>query len=154
MRRIIVVSLLLLSFTTTFAQLNITSEEMKISTIGAIRVSYANLQMSITGQDTTIYISARSSNQFDDPYIFDLGKSPKSALATANDLMELCDKMDNRGNITVKDAGGKEFIIMKASMLGAPYLDFKGRGYAGTMNITKKEFDKCKQLIQSNFKIK
>lgn len=143
---ILIVSVLtLMAFTLpASAQLNITSEQIKVEKIGTLRSTYAFLY----AEGTSFFLSVRSSNQFDDPCLFFLGDTAEASVLTLKDLCELCETMDNNAAINVEDAKGQKAVLIKKKMLGKPYLDISMEGQAGTSNLTLPELQKAIELIE------
>jgi hypothetical protein len=153
MKRILLFTTVLFFYTFTSAQLTVKSSQTKYENIGTIRLSYASMGISVTNGDTAVYIQSRSTNQFDSPYLFCLGVNPKSALSTAIDLVKLFDSMEANAAISVEDALGRGYTIVRKNVLGAPAFYFQGDGYAGTFNLTPKEGTKCINIIKEHFKL-
>lgn len=141
----IVISILFMAIAVpAFAQLNVKSEQIKVEKIGSLRSTYAYLY----AEGTSYFLKIRSSNQFDDPCLFFLGEDAESSILTLNDLCNLCDTMESKAAINVEDAKGQKAILIKKTMLGAPYLDIVMEGQAGSSNITTPELKKAIELIQ------
>ena len=126
-----------------FAQLNITEAHSKVEKVGTLRSTYASLYV----QETSYFLSVRSSNQFDDPFRFCLGLTAESSILTLNDLCRLCESMDTNSGMTIEDAKGLSIFLTKKKILGKPYFDMRMKGQAGISNITLDELAKARELI-------
>lgn len=137
------------AFIPMYAQLNVTSVQDKVEKIGTLRSTYAYLY----SQGTSYYLSIRSSNQFDDNCLFCLGDTAESAILTAQDLIGLCDVLEENASVSATDANGEEALFIKKKMIGKPYLVISMTGQAGTSNITKAELEKAVRIIKEHGKI-
>ena len=127
------------------AQLNITSEQIKVEKVGTLRSTYASLYV----EGTTYFLTIRSSNQFDDAFLFYLGDTAEESILTLKDLCSLCETMDTNAAINVEDAKGQKALLIKKTMLGKPYLDITMDVRAGKCNMTLPEFQKAIEMIDA-----
>jgi hypothetical protein len=88
------------------AQLNITNKSEKIERISSARTGF----ISLNKQGDIYYVGLHSSNQFDNPGIFYLGKDKESSLATLNDLLTLQETL-KKGEYVVTVAPKKTKLI-------------------------------------------
>ena len=117
------------------AQLNITNKSDKIERISSARTGL----ISLNKQGDIYYVGLHSSNQFDNPGIFYLGKDKESSLATLNDLLTLQETLKKGECVDVKDISGKKISISQA-MTGN--LAFQFSDMAGICYLHKNEIKK------------
>lgn len=146
MKKFLLFLVCIFAFSPAFAQLNVSSQQVKIEKIGTLRSTYAF----VYNQGTAYFLSIRSSNQFDNNCLFCLGKTAESSILTAQDLVGLCDSLEANASVTAKDAQGVNALFVKKKMLGKPYLDISMDGQAGTSNITKPELEKAIDIIKEH----
>ena len=145
MKKIFLFLLMCFSISFSNAQIIIKNKFDKTEDIATIRHTYSYLKKS-----STYFVTLESSNQFDDIYILELGKTQADAITTTQDLLNLCDILEKGESVTITN-GLNEYYLSKECMLGAPYLlimsaDHK---YAGSCNITKKELQKILNKLKT-----
>ena len=63
-------------------------------------------------------------------------------------MNKLTEVLEEGESVNATDDDGTEVLIVKKTMIGAPYLNFYMSGYAGSANITCKELEKAISLIE------
>jgi len=143
MKKILVALVLMAMSFAAFAQLNIQSKNEKVEIVGTLRSTYAYLGR----QGGKYFLRIRTDNQFDNGCNFVLGNDVISSIRTLEDLYELTQTLENNASVNATDADETEVLIVRKTMLGAPYLVLKMEDCAGVSNITYKELERAKEII-------
>lgn len=116
-------------------------EKTKTETIVSLRMGCMNLKR----QKNTLFLSMKTTNQFDDMMILKLGDSVDSAIQSLNDLIDICETITGQDCISIDNGYGREIRIYKGAMGG---ISISADGYAGEVNTAKSEFKRILREIQ------
>lgn len=139
MKKTLTLLTLLLISVGVMAQLNVTSQrENTIEKLGQ--------ELRYDTSDSTYYLALTTTNQFDDPMIFKLGKGDKSAIQTLKDLISFLETSQKGDVIEVDNGFGETYNIRKYDNKN---LVITANGYAGHRFIWMMKLDRWKFLIES-----
>lgn len=105
----------------------------KSETISSARMGIVSLR-----HDKSYYLAIRTTNQFDDAMILELGKTKESAIQSLSDLLDILENLQGKETQYIDNGYGKQFRLHKE--LNA--LHIHADGYAGVGGITKAELKK------------
>lgn len=122
------------------AQLNVTSaHENTIENLGQ--------NLKYDSADSIYYIVLTTSNRFDDPMLFNLGKGKESAMATLKDLKGFIETSAKGDVINVDSGFGKQYRLDKYDKFN---IMVTGKGYAGHSFIYKNKLERWSWLIETH----
>lgn len=140
MKKTLTLLALLLISMGAMAQLNVTSaHENTIEKLGQ------NLRYDTA--DSTYYIVLTSSNRFDYPMLFKLGKGKESAMETLKDLGDFIETAAKGDIINVDNGFGKQYTLGKYDKFNIMVM---GKGYAGHSFIYKNKMERWSWLIETH----
>ena len=142
MRRIILAALAALICVSAAAQLNVKKSRSATETIVILRAG----SVKVCATENFIYFVLPSSNQFDDPFLFMLGKTAESAIETLDDLVQLVTEGEVGSSVDVEQ-GSKTVTILVDRQLGVRVLYFSAPGVAGSVSTSKGELERMKSAL-------
>lgn len=142
MKKLIIAAIAALVCVSAAAQLNVKKSRSATETIVTLRAGHVRL----CAADSLIYFVLPSSNQFDDPQLFYLGKTADSAVETLDDLAALLADGDVGSSVDV-DQRGRTVTIRVEKQLGVRVLYFDFPKCAGLVSTSKGELDKMKAAL-------
>lgn len=140
MKKTLTLLALLLISMGAMAQLNITSKRENT-------IERLTQELFFDTSDSTYYISLTTTNQFDDPMLFKLGKGKESALQTIDDLLAFMEQGEKGDVISVENGFGKEYRIYIYDHLN---LNMASDFHAGTRIMQKPRINRWKRLISEH----
>lgn len=140
MKKALTLLALLLISMGAMAQLNVTSARENT-------IERLTQELSFDTSDSTYYIALTTSNQFDDPMLFKLGKGKESALQTIDDLLAFMEQGEKGDVITVENGFGKEYRIYVYDHLN---LDMASDYHVGTRIMQKPRMKRWRRLISEH----
>lgn len=147
MKKILIALFSLFITSGAYSQIQVGKERTKIETIGNIRK-----QTYIYKQNGMFYLDLGTSNQFDQPIIFNLGTGKEAALKSCEDLIGLCEELSKDEYVKIIDAEGQNFSIRKQNdnKNGLAIIDFfaEDQIHAGTIGLFKMDINKIKKKIE------
>lgn len=147
MKKILILVLLVITINyQSSAQITYISQS-KIETILKLRGGTVRLCKDNTN---TYYIVLPTSNRFDDPFLFYLGKSKDESINTIDELIKLMDNMEKDEIISIIN-GNNKITLKKYVVIGVSALNLIADKYAGVIALTKNEALKIyNKLIEIN----
>ena len=150
MKKIILFILILFTYSTVFAQLNITSINSRPEKIMTIRTGYSQLYYNIEKSDTLYYFAIKTDNRFDDPIFFSIGYGKSSAILSIEDLIEIAEKGKNNETISVPGMYTDDKIyINSTTVFGIKGLILNQKGHAGVSNINLGELKRVLKKLKN-----
>jgi hypothetical protein len=144
MKKFIAIIAILFSVMVCNAQITIVSQnESKTEKVCTLRAMYADLYHN---SEVGYYITANSSNEFDDPYIITLGKEKEDAIETMNTLINVG---ENKLDITAQN-GTSKLRMWGDSFLGIKALFVKNEHYAGNFSLNVNELKRGLDKLKSH----
>ena len=124
MKKLILAAIAALVCVSAAAQLNVKKSRSATETIVTLRAGHVRL----CAADSLIYFVLPSSNQFDDPQLFYLGKTADSAVETLDDLAALLADGDVGSSVDVDQRGRTVTIRVEKQLIDG--IDY---GYVGAI---------------------
>ena len=112
--------------------------------IGTIRMGVITVFQS---SQAGFSMSLKTTNQYDDPGIFHLGKDKESAIATLDDMLGMLEEGPTGEALSV-DTGFGTCLLKVDKQLGVTILNFSFDGCAGIQSMSKGELNKVKTMIE------
>lgn len=142
MKKAIIAAIAALVCVSAAAQLNVRKTRSATETIATLRTGTVRL----CARDSIIYFSLPSTNQFDNPGVFYLGKNSASAIETLDDLVGLLADGEVGSSVEVGQPGGTVTIRVD-KQIGVRVLYFDFPGQAGLASTSKGELEKMKSAL-------
>lgn len=138
----IVITMMMLMPSVADAQI-VVSKKPSFETLVNLRMGWVSLNK----YDDTYLLILRSDNQFDDPYIIQLGENETEAKQSLETLIEVASTI-GRDDAMAFQSGTKEYRIFRGMVKGE--LWFKADGFAGWGKTAKTELNKLLKYFSAS----
>lgn len=124
------------------AQIQVTRKD-KSEKIVSLRSGYVSLSCT----NNIYYLSLRSDNQFDDPYVVRLGEGKEVATSSLNSLIEIADTIGKGDHMDFSD-GAREYSLMRGAFKSELWM--KGEWHAGYGKTSSGELKKVLKALEKH----
>ena len=149
MRRIIIIIILALMTTQASAQLQISKS--KVGKSERVETLYAQWNW-LNRNGDVYYLTARSTNRYDNHYMLMLGKTYEECLASLEALEQLLTTISKTDAYDVNNGFGSTYRVTLYNELGTQGLSLKGDGFADTGYLYKVSIRKAIGWVRQNLK--
>lgn len=125
------------------AQLNVKSSREATKTIATLRTGFVKL----CAAEDCFYFTLPSSNKFESPQLFYLGKDPDAAIQTLDDLVKMIAPDKVGTSVEVENGPSGTCTILVEKQVGVTVLYFSFPGCAGLFSTSKGELEKMKAAL-------
>lgn len=149
MRRIIIIIILALMTTQASAQLKVSKSQVdkpeKVETL-------YHMWNWLNRNGDVYYLTARSTNRYDNHYMLMLGKTYEECLASLEALEQLLKTMSKTDSYDIDNGFGSAYTATLFSELGTQGLSLRGDGFADTGYLYKVSIRKAIGWVRQNLK--